>query len=245
MKYLPVLLMMFFSVTACNANKEAESTTENLTAEAETPKQEEVKEEKQENEALVLISTEYGDMKVKLYNETPKHRDNFLKLAEQGFYDGLLFHRVIQNFMIQGGDPDSRDAAPGQQLGQGGPGYTIPAEFDPMLIHKKGALSAARMGDQVNPQKASSGSQFYIVHGQVVTPQQLSQFQQQTGRQYTTEQVQTYTTVGGTPHLDMGYTVFGEVVEGLEVIDKIAAQQTNQANRPLQDIKMTVEVLEK
>lgn len=243
MKYLPVLLMMFFSVTACNANKEAEGTTDNSTAAAETQKKEEVK--KEEKEPIVLISTDYGDMKVKLYNETPQHRDNFLKLAEQGFYDGLLFHRVIQNFMIQGGDPDSRDAAPGQQLGQGGPGYTIPAEFDPNFIHKKGALSAARMGDQVNPQKASSGSQFYIVQGTVLTPQQLSQFQQQTGRQYTTEQLQTYTTIGGTPHLDMGYTVFGEVIEGLEVIDKIAAQPTNPANRPAQDIRMTIKVLEK
>ncbi len=192
---------------------------------------------------MVLIKTSMGDMKVKLYNETPLHRDNFIKLAKSGFYKDLLFHRVIKNFMIQGGDPNSRGAAPGVQLGSGGPGYTIPAEFRPGLFHKKGALSAARMGDQMNPTRASSGSQFYIVQGTVYPKQDLMNFAQQRGVPFTEEELQTYSTLGGTPHLDLQYTVFGEVVEGLDVIDKIAAVQT-QRDRPLTDVTMDIVVLE-
>lgn len=186
-----------------------------------------------------VIHTDFGDMKGILYNETPKHRDNFVKLATEGYFDGLLFHRVISGFMIQGGDPDSRNAKAGQRLGMGGPGYTVPAEFNSALIHKKGALSAARMGDQQNPQKASSGSQFYIVQG---TKQSASQLAQGPVK-YSEAQTQVYQTVGGTPFLDGGYTVFGEITEGLEVIDKIAAVQKDASDRPLTDVKMTVKIV--
>lgn len=205
-------------------------------------KSEENVEEKQET--MVIISTNYGDMKIKLYDETPLHRDNFIKLAKEGYYDGLLFHRVIQQFMIQGGDPNSKNAQPGQMLGAGGPGYTVPAEFNPQLIHKKGALSAARQGDQVNPAKASSGSQFYIVQGKPVSAQELKFLSSRTGVQYTEEQAAVYAEVGGTPFLDMQYTVFGEVVEGLDVIDKIAAVKTAPGDRPVEDVKFSVKVVE-
>jgi peptidyl-prolyl cis-trans isomerase B (cyclophilin B) len=184
-----------------------------------------------------VIHTDYGDMTGILYNETPKHRDNFVKLAKSGFYDGLLFHRVISGFMIQGGDPDSKNAKPGQQLGMGGPGYTVPAEFNTKFIHKKGALAAARQGDQVNPAKASSGSQFYIVQGKRMSAAQL------TGN-YTPEQKKIYETVGGTPFLDNQYTVYGEITEGLDVIDKIAACEKGPGDRPAKDIKMTIKIVE-
>jgi peptidyl-prolyl cis-trans isomerase B (cyclophilin B) len=186
-----------------------------------------------------VIHTDYGDMTGYLYNETPKHRDNFKKLADEGFFNGLLFHRVISGFMIQGGDPESRNAEPGERLGGGGPGYTVPAEFNPALIHKKGALSAARQSDQVNPTKASSGSQFYIVQGKKQSAASLSQ----SPRNYTDDQKKVYETVGGTPFLDGGYTVFGEIYEGLDVIDKIAAVQKDQFDRPLTDVKMTVKIV--
>jgi peptidyl-prolyl cis-trans isomerase B (cyclophilin B) len=192
-------------------------------------------------ETLVEITTEYGTMTAKLYNGTPKHRENFIKLATKGYYDDLLFHRVIAGFMIQGGDPDSRGAAPSAQLGQGGPEYKIPAEIRPEYVHKKGALAAARQGDQINPDRASSGSQFYIVQGTVHTPQSLGPLEAQNG--YTGAQKETYFSVGGTPQLDGGYTVFGEVIEGLDVIDKIAAVQTASGDRPVKDVKMKVRVL--
>lgn len=241
---------------------------------------------------IVIIDTDYGKMKVRLYDETPKHRDNFVKLVNGGFYNDLLFHRVIKEFMIQGGDPQSKNAAEGQQLGNGGPGYTIPAEFVPGLIHKKGALAAARLGDQMNPEKESSGSQFYIVQGKVFRPGQLDtlemqrqnaqrqeimrslfvplqaelqqlheknqdDFQNRMGElqmkadsifeaspkyKLTAEQREIYTTIGGTPHLDDGYTVFGEVIEGLDVIDKIAAVATGAADRPQKNVKMTMKM---
>ena len=193
-----------------------------------------------DKEHVVLISTSLGDMKVKLYDATPKHRDNFLKLAKENYYDSLLFHRVIPNFMIQGGDPLSKNAAPGVPLGSGDIGYTIPAEFVDSLFHKKGALCAARTE---NPEKASSGCQFYIVQGQVLTNEQISMMEQQRGIVLSDKQKQLYTTVGGSPWLDKGYTVFGEVVEGLDVIDKIAAVKTAPGDRPLQDVyiyKMTI-----
>lgn len=186
-----------------------------------------------------VIYTDFGDMTGILYNETPKHRDNFVKLVNQGFYDGLLFHRVISGFMIQGGDPDSKNAKAGQRLGSGGPGYTTPAEINPALIHKKGALSAARLPDQANPQKASSGSQFYIVQGKKQSEASLNS----SPRNYTAEQKKIYETVGGTPFLDGGYTVFGEITEGLDVIDKIAAVQKDANDRPLQDVKMTIRIV--
>jgi len=192
---------------------------------------------------MVKIITEFGDITLVLYNETPLHRDNFLKLAGEGFYDGVLFHRVINAFMIQGGDPNSKTAQPGQPLGTGGPDYTIAAEIVNGLFHKKGALAAARLGDQQNPERRSSGSQFYIVQGRVWTPEELDRMEQQRGQAFSPEQRQAYTTFGGTPHLDAAYTVFGEVVEGLEVVDRIAAVQTGPGDRPLQDVSMKIVVL--
>jgi peptidyl-prolyl cis-trans isomerase B (cyclophilin B) len=197
-----------------------------------------------QEDADVIIHTDKGDMKVKLYDKTPEHKENFLKLARKGFYDSLLFHRVIEKFMIQGGDPESKGAAPDQKLGQGGPGYLIPAEFDTSLFHKKGALAAARKGDRVNPEKKSSGSQFYIVHGKTYSDQQLNRIEQKTGHTFPEYQRKIYKTKGGTPQLDQQYTVFGEVTEGMEVIDKIASLKTNRQNRPKEDIKMWMEVVE-
>ena len=254
--------------------------------------------EKMENqkETMLLIQTDLGDIKIKLYNETPQHRDNFIKLAKEGFYDGTLFHRVIKDFMIQGGDPDSKNAAKGKMLGSGDTGYTIPAEFVyPQLFHKKGALSAARQSDEVNPKKASSGCQFYIVTGKAYSQGQILNMEQQINHgkveevfntlvsknaakikklrldrdkdglyelqeeliaeakakadsmpdfKFTPEQVKAYTTVGGTPHLDNQYTVFGEVVEGLDIVDSIQKVKTNRADRPEEDLKMKVIVLD-
>ncbi len=256
------------------------------------------KKERMENqkETMLLIQTDLGDIKVKLYNETPQHRDNFIKLAKKGFYDGTIFHRVIKDFMIQGGDPESKNAAKGKSLGSGDTGYTIPAEFVyPQFFHKKGVLSAARQGDEVNPKKASSGCQFYIVTGKVYSEGQILNMEQQMNHgkieevfnslvnqnaakikklrldrdkdglyelqeeliaeakvkadalpdfKFTPEQVKAYTTVGGTPHLDNQYTVFGEVVEGIEVVDTIQKVTTNRGDRPEEDIKMKVIVLE-
>ena len=191
----------------------------------------------------VLISTTFGDIKIELFNETPRHRDNFIKLAEEGFYDQTLFHRVINGFMIQGGDPTSRNAPAGQQLGMGDPGYTLPAEFVSTLIHQKGALAAARQGDHVNPNKESSGSQFYIVQGRVFSHEELDMFEQRLGRTFTAEQRRVYTTYGGTPHLDGGYTVFGMVVEGLAIVDSIAAVAVDPASRPIEDIRIEMKVV--
>ena len=194
----------------------------------------------------VRIKTTFGDCIVKLYNETPLHRDNFLKLAKDGYYNGTLFHRVIKDFMIQGGDPDSRKAKPGALLGDGGPKYTIPAEFSDSLFHKKGVLAAAREGDEINPQKASSGSQFYLVQGKVFTDEQLNNIEQKRLKFKLPEwQREVYKTIGGTPHLDRNYTVYGEIVVGLDVIDRVAALQTDQNNRPKEDVKMEILVLKK
>ncbi len=239
-------------------------------------------------ETKLKIETSAGDILVKLYNETPQHRDNFIKLAEEGTYEGTLFHRVIKDFMIQAGDPESKGAPKGKQLGAGDVGYTIPAEFVyPKLFHKKGALSAARQGDQVNPQKASSGCQFYIVTGKVYSDSTLLGMEQNMANQrlnnvfqslaqkrmkeiykmrkendtdglmnlqdsliaqaeaevakmpefrFTPEQVQAYTTVGGTPQLDGEYTVFGEVLEGMDIVDQIQQVKTDRSDRPLEDV---------
>lgn len=247
----------------------------------------------------VKIDTSFGEITVRLYDETPLHRDNFVKLAKEGYFDGMLFHRVIRDFMIQGGDPDSKTASPGQSLGTGGPGYTIEAEIRKDLFHKRGALAAARQGDQVNPQRRSSGSQFYIVWGQIYKEGQLRQLSKQMEMQQmqqifdtlamehrdevlrlrkernhaglqelqdklvaeteakfkamkekgeisglSDEQIRIYTTVGGTPHLDGQYTVFGEVVEGLDVVEKIQDAETSSSDRPEEDIKMTMTILE-
>ncbi len=195
------------------------------------------------DKCLVEIETNYGNMLVQLYDDTPLHRDNFLKLAEEGFYDSLLFHRVINGFMIQGGDPQSKGAAPNVSLGSGGPGYQIDAEFLPNHAHIKGALSAARMGDAVNPQKRSSGSQFYIVHGRAVREGDLKNMEYQLEIDYPEEVEKKYLEFGGTPFLDQNYTVFGQVLEGLEVIDAIAAVKTNRSDRPMEDVYMIVRVI--
>lgn len=245
-------------------------------------------------EDVVTIHTQYGDMVLILFDETPKHKENFLKLVSEKYYDSTLFHRVISGFMIQGGDPDSKNAPAGQHLGQGGPTYTIPAEFNSSLYHEKGALAAARTGDQVNPEKASSGSQFYIVHGTVFPAEQMEQFKVNSGKMqqafqqmyqsgehkalfdsleviyrsgdmgaYTAkvqsliprvekatgikvannispEQIKAYGTVGGAPNLDGEYTVFGKVIKGLEVIDKIAAVEKDASDRPVADVAISM-----
>lgn len=195
---------IFISCTSAKNNEqkpksagEPEKTTEEITTET------------QKDMTKILLKTTMGDITIGLYNETPLHRDNFIKLVNEKFYDGVLFHRVIQNFMIQTGDPDSKTAAKGQALGTGGPGYTIPAEIVPTLQHKRGAVAAARLGDQVNPNRESSGSQFYIVDG-----------------------------MRGAPHLNGQYSVFGEVLSGMETVDKIAAQPKDGRDRPQQDIKI-------
>lgn len=207
--------------------------------------------QKTEKQLLILISTSLGDIKIKLYNETPKHRDNFLKLVKDGTLEGTLFHRVIKDFMIQGGDPDSKNAEKGAALGEGGLGYTLPAEFNSTLIHKKGVLAAARESDEVNPNKESSSCQFYIVQGRPFTRTEMDKMlkgknaKRETKIEYSEEQYKTYETIGGTPHLDMDYTIFGEVIEGLDVVDKVAAVKKDKRDRPEEDIKMTIKIVKK
>lgn len=265
-----LLIILICGLTACNSGQK--------------------KNGNMEKETMLRIETTMGDVVVKLYNETPQHRDNFIKLAKNGTYEGTLFHRVIKDFMIQAGDPESKNAEKGKMLGAGDVGYTIPAEFVyPKYFHKKGALSAARQGDQVNPQKASSGCQFYIVTGKVYNDSTLLQMEQQMNHmrlntafqalaqkhmkeiyklkkagdqealldlqdtlfaqaeaqvakepafRFTPEQIQAYTTVGGTPHLDNAYTVFGEVVEGMEVVDNVQKVKTDRNDRPEEDVKI-------
>jgi cyclophilin family peptidyl-prolyl cis-trans isomerase len=251
---------------------------------------------KKDKEPMVEVTTKFGVIKLKLYNETPLHRDNFLKLVNEQFFDSLLFHRVMKNFMIQGGDPDSKGAPEGKMLGNGGPGYDVPAEFVSGLYHKKGALAAAREPDNVNPNKMSSGSQFYIVQGQVWDSTQLRMFESRFVEQYrsvefktylnlpenkdmkarymqamqtgdrltsadimnktnpiideimvkykfTDEQMKEYSTNGGTPFLDHNYTVFGELVEGWDVLDSIAAVRVDKNNRPFEDVIMSIRVV--
>lgn len=190
---------------------------------------------------LVTMATDFGTMHLILHDQTPKHKTNFIKLTDQHFFDGLLFHRVIENFMIQGGDPQSRTAVAGQALGNGDVGYRIPAEFVPNLFHQKGALAAARDG---NPEKASSGCQFYVVQGRVWDDAgfetQKQRITNMKGRQPTDEQVSLYKSIGGSPHLDGNYTVFGQVIDGLAVVDSIAKQPRGPADRPITSVKMTV-----
>lgn len=194
-------------------------------------------------EKMIKIETSMGDMVIKLYNETPAHRDNMIKLIKEGFYDDQLFHRVIKDFMIQGGDPHSTGAEKGQRLGLGGPGYEVPAEFNQNLIHRKGALAAAREGDSSNPEQASSGSQFYLVQGRVLTPEEVNILTQRGVATFTEESTEIYTTLGGTPHLDGAYTVFGEIVVGLEILDAIASQPVDAYNRPLQDVIYSITII--
>lgn len=188
----------------------------------------------------VKITTDSGVIIVRLYDNTPKHRDNFIKLVKEHFYDSLLFHRVINEFMIQGGDPQSKTASADAMLGGGDIGYTIPAEFDTTLYHKKGALCAARTN---NPEKASSGCQFYLVQGRKYLDAELNQMEMQMGRKFSMIQRMVYKQIGGTPFLDMNYTVYGEVEKGLEVIDKIARVPKNQMDRPLGDVRMRMEIV--
>lgn len=189
------------------------------------------------------IETDSGTMVIKLYDQTPLHRDNFIKLVKQHFYDSLLFHRVIKDFMIQGGDPDSKNAAPGALLGEGGLKYTIPAEFDTLLFHKKGALAAAREGDEVNPKKESSGTQFYIVEGKPFTDDEMDKMETRFKIKIPESHRAVYRTLGGAPFLDTNYTVFGEVESGLDVIDKIANVPKDANDRPLRDIRMKITIL--
>ncbi len=188
----------------------------------------------------IKLTTDSGVIVIRLYDKTPLHRDNFIKLANERFFDSLIFHRVIQGFMIQGGDPQSKYAQPGQMLGSGDVGYTIPAEFDTSLYHKKGALAAARTN---NPEKASSGCQFYIVQGKQYSDAELNNMEMSRGAKYSPAQRNMYKTIGGVPFLDMGYTVFGEVESGLNVIDKIASVPTAPGDRPLGDVRMYIEVI--
>ena len=194
---------------------------------------------KEEKIHQAVISTEYGDITIKLFNSTPKHRDNFIKLAKEGFYNGTLFHRVIEHFMIQGGDPDSKNAGPDVVLGVGGTGYMIDAEIG--APHIRGALAAARTN---NPEKKSSGCQFYIVTGVRQTAQDLDQYEQVKRIKYNEVQRDLYIKEGGFPRLDMDYTVFGQVVSGMEVVDKISRMSTGQNDRPVTDVKMTIKMLE-
>lgn len=270
--YIAALLAALGLVSCNNINNNKQNSTE------------------MEKETVVLMKTDKGDIKIKLYNETPKHRDNFLKLVKDGTYEGLLFHRVIKDFMVQGGDPESKNAPKGKMLGAGDVGYTIPAEFVyPKYYHKKGALAAARQGDQVNPQKESSGCQFYIVTGKKYSDQELLSMENQMNEakvtnifndiarkniakirelqqkkdqnalydlqeqiyaqavkeaekmpdfKFTAEQIADYRNIGGTPFLDNQYTVFGEVVEGLDVVDSIQVVKTDRGDRPVDDIRI-------
>ncbi|EHQ27284.1 peptidylprolyl isomerase [Mucilaginibacter paludis] len=195
----------------------------------------------------IRIKSSYGMCIIRLYNETPKHRDNFIKLTKQGYFNGTLFHRIIQGFMIQGGDPDSKNAKPLIELGNGGPKYTIDAEFNDSLFHKRGVLGAARENDDVNPKRASSGSQFYIVEGKRYTDEELDkvEIKRLQGRKIPPSQREWYKSVGGTPQLDHNYTVFGEVITGIDMVDRIAAIKKDERDRPLQDVAISVELLSK
>ena len=249
MKTLITLALVFFSVMHVDAQVTKptvkKSTTQKTTVKKTTVKKT-VKPVATASKQIkvpgvrVKVTTDSGVMIIRLYDKTPLHRDNFIKLANAHFFDSLLFHRVIQGFMIQGGDPQSKNAQPGQMLGNGDVGYTIPAEFDTSLYHKKGALAAARTN---NPAKASSGCQFYIVQGRKWTDAELNNLEIQSGIKYPAAQRNIYKTQGGTAQLDMAYTVFGEVESGLEVIDKIASVQKGMADRPIGDVHMYIEVI--
>lgn len=268
-----IISLVLIALTACGAGskKQSNSNMEN------------------EKRTQVRFETTMGDFTVELYNETPKHRDNFIKLAKEGIYDSTLFHRVIKQFMIQAGDPDSKNAADTAMLGNGDVGYTVPAEFNPKFFHKKGVLAAARQGDDVNPEKASSGCQFYIVTGRKFTEAQLLGMENKMNEQreeaifdtlarehmkeiyklrkagdnaallalqdsleaqaqtmadkeekfhFTPEQLKAYSTVGGAPHLDGAYTVFGEVIDGMEAVEKIEIAKTGRADRPVENIRI-------
>ena len=194
--------------------------------------------QKKDKTTKVLIKTTMGNITIELYNETQVHKENFIKLVKEKYYDGVLFHRVINEFMVQTGDPESKNATAGGSYGSGGPGYTIPAEIIPKYFHKKGSLSAARTGDRANPMRRSSGSQFYLVTGKKYTNAELDSFEKRMNTVFTAKQREVYTTIGGTPHLDAQYTVFGQVIKGIEVIDKIQTVETASGDRPVVDVKI-------
>lgn len=289
-KTLFLLTTLIFTLASCNAGSSQSATDSKATNDKTTNNTEMTTNTTPDTaSAMVDIKTTLGDIRILLYGETPKHRDNFLKLVNEKFYEGTLFHRVINKFMIQAGDPDSKGAPAGKMLGSGGPGYQIDAEIVyPALFHKRGALAAARQGDQVNPEKKSSGSQFYIVTGEVYKAEQLKQMENQLGMKqkqaifnnlasqyrdsimdmrrnrdqaglqalqdklikiteaeaaknpakFTDAQIQAYSTIGGTPHLDNDYTVFGEVVSGMDVVAAIEKVATGAADRPVEDVKI-------
>lgn len=216
------------------------NTTKSETKQTQETDMESTTENKNSSDVLVDIKTTMGDIEIRLFGDTPKHRDNFVKLVNDGFYNGTLFHRVINEFMVQAGDPDSKNAPAGQMLGSGDPGYTIPAEIDyPNHFHKRGALAAARTGDNVNPNRESSGSQFYIVTGKVFNDSILDIMEPRLPGGKIPEKIrQAYRTEGGTPHLDGAYTVFGEVVKGMDVVDKIQKAETDRFDRPNDDIRI-------
>jgi len=245
-KKITATTMFLISVAifiGCSSTKNSEKST--ATKEKKTMENEALLTNKEEKMTKVLIQTTMGDITLALYNETPLHRDNFIKLVNEHYYDGVLFHRIIQHFMIQCGDPDSKTAKQGQALGNGGPGYTIPAEFVNKLYHKRGAVAAARLGDNINPKKESSGSQFYIVDGQTFPKEQLEVLAMKTGKTISQEQIDCYSSIGGAPHLDGSYTVFGEIVSGMDIVDKIAAQSKDKRDRPIADIKIvSMKILE-
>ncbi len=242
-QYTSLFVISSVLIFAMGCNESAESTMNSGAADASSSLSRQVR-----------IGTSFGDMVVELSDSTPAHRDNFIELASNGFYDSLLFHRVIKGFMVQGGDPNSRNANLSQRLGMGGPGYTVPAEIRTDHLHFKGALSAARQGDQANPERASSGSQFYIVHGRQFNEAELlniearsseanEQFNANQVFKYSDEDMKRYMEKGGAPFLDNQYTVFGQVISGLEIIDSIAAVRTGAGDRPMTDVLMTMEVI--
>jgi cyclophilin family peptidyl-prolyl cis-trans isomerase len=224
MKFRPLILLSLL-VISCTAFSQNVKT---------------VKVKKTDLKRDVEMVTDKGTLILRLSDSTPLHRDNFIRLTKSGFFDGITFHRVIKNFMIQAGDPNTKHPDSAASVGSGGPGYTIPAEIIPGMFHHKGALAAARMGDQVNPQRESSGSQFYIVQGKVFTPAGLDSLQNGRLRGYIIpeEHRKVYTTIGGAPHLDNQYTVFGRLIEGYDVLDAIAEVKTNQRDRPEEDVRI-------
>ena len=246
MKKISLLLTVLFCLflASCCSSKTSEAPAERnneaavATQSTDNQTQNQLTTRNMENLTKVLFKTSEGDITIALYDNTPKHKENFLKLVKDGYYNGILFHRIIQGFMIQTGDPESKGAPAGKMLGNGGPGYTIPAEFKPENYHKRGAVAAARQGDQVNPTKASSGSQFYIVDGKTFNANMMAQISYQYGKSFTEEQRKVYETIGGAPFLDGDYTVFGEVVEGMDVVDKIAAKPKDRYDRPTADVKI-------
>ncbi|MCH2046702.1 MAG: peptidylprolyl isomerase [Saprospiraceae bacterium] len=238
------LTLLFIGFSSCKTSSVTDQkNVENNKTDLLTTRWDTVKFEPDPFSSLVNLETSYGVLKIELFFGTGEHRENFLKLANKGFYDNLLFHRVIKNFMAQGGDPKSKNAKPSTRLGGGGPGYEVEEEINTEFFHVRGALAAARQPDEVNPEKKSSGSQFYIVHGNRVSEDQLDQIERKYNIAYSPLQRKLYQELGGAPQLDMEYTVFGRVYEGFHIIDSIANVGTNSYDRPLDDLKMVIKIV--